>query len=170
MAVYLPAVAAVSLYISLVVCVGVWYGRKFHIGANPFRRPAAVEDSKRRGAPQTRFLQRVFGANRSLSLAVGVCSMTATWVGGGYLSGTAEAVYTHGALYSHAPISYAISLILGGSFFAQKMRETNALTMLDPFQEHYGRWMGLLLCLPAVCGEILWTAAMLAALAQAMSY
>ncbi|XP_077507438.1 high affinity choline transporter 1-like [Amblyomma americanum] len=36
--------------------------------------------------------------------------------------------------------------------------------MLDPFQEHYGRWMGLLLCLPAVCGEIFWTAAMLAAL------
>ncbi|XP_075743912.1 high-affinity choline transporter 1-like [Rhipicephalus microplus] len=36
--------------------------------------------------------------------------------------------------------------------------------MLDPFQEQYGRWMGLLLCLPAVCGEIFWTAAMLSAL------
>nr|XP_054920431.1 high-affinity choline transporter 1-like [Dermacentor andersoni] len=44
------------------------------------------------------------------------------------------------------------------------MRTTNAVTMLDPFQELYGPWMGLLLCVPAVCGEVLWTAAVLAAL------
>ncbi|XP_077534321.1 high-affinity choline transporter 1-like [Haemaphysalis longicornis] len=69
-----------------------------------------------------------------------------------------------GLLYCHAPIGYAISLVIGGLFFAEKMRTTNAVTMLDPFQAHYGRWMGLLLCLPAVCGELLWTAAMFCAL------
>ncbi|KAK8778132.1 hypothetical protein V5799_020527 [Amblyomma americanum] len=164
MAVDLPVVGAVLVYYIVVVCCGVWYGRKIRSGAHPVRRLSAAEDSKHREATQNPFLERLFVADRKLPLAVGICSMTATWVGGGYLSGTAEAVYTRGVLHCHAPISYAISLVLGGSFFAQKIRETNAFTMLDPFQEHYGRWMGLLLCLPAVCGEIFWTAAMLAAL------
>ncbi|XP_049271446.1 uncharacterized protein LOC119389775 [Rhipicephalus sanguineus] len=47
------------------------------------------------------------------------------------------------------------------------MRKTRAVTMLDPLQRHYGRWMGVLLCLPAVCAEIFWTATMLAALGDA---
>ncbi|KAH8042225.1 hypothetical protein HPB51_021309 [Rhipicephalus microplus] len=92
--------------------------------------------------------------------------LSATWVGGGYLNGTAEAVYKYGIINCHAPIGYAMSLILGGAFFATKMRLTDSLTMLDPFQSHYGRWAGLLFCVPAVMGEIFWTAAILAALGK----
>ncbi|XP_037512966.2 high-affinity choline transporter 1 [Rhipicephalus sanguineus] len=44
------------------------------------------------------------------------------------------------------------------------MRATKPMTMLDPFQTRYGRWMALLLCFPAVVGEVFWTAAVLAAL------
>ncbi|XP_077525619.1 high-affinity choline transporter 1-like [Haemaphysalis longicornis] len=88
----------------------------------------------------------------------------ATWVGGGYLNGTAEAVYRDGLVYCQAPFGYAVSLLLGGSLFAVKMRKTDAITMLDPFQRRYGKWVSLLLLPPAVCGEIVWTAAMLAAL------
>ncbi|XP_072143014.1 high-affinity choline transporter 1-like [Dermacentor andersoni] len=44
------------------------------------------------------------------------------------------------------------------------MREAKPLTMLDPFEHRYGRWMALLLCFPAVVGEVFWTAAVLAAL------
>ncbi|XP_037564934.2 high-affinity choline transporter 1 [Dermacentor silvarum] len=110
------------------------------------------------------FLMKLFIANRNLPLWMGVGSMTATWVGGGYLNGTAEAVYRSGILHCHAPLGYATSLVLGGTFFSSKMRATKPLTMLDPFQHRYGRWMALLLCFPAVVGEVFWTAAVLAAL------
>ncbi|XP_065298753.1 high-affinity choline transporter 1-like isoform X1 [Dermacentor albipictus] len=162
MAVQIPAVLAMLFYLIAIMCVGVWSGRKLHIFKEDGQ--ASTSDLRRRRPQQTRFLHRLFLADRNMSLTLGITSMTAIWVGGGYLNGTAEAVYSHGILYCHAPIGYAISLILGGFFFAQKMRTTNAVTMLDPFQELYGRWMGLLLCLPAVCGEVLWTAAMLSAL------
>ena len=39
----------------------------------------------------------------------------ATWVGGGYINGTAEYVFTsgYGLVWTQAPIGYAISLLLG---------------------------------------------------------
>jgi high affinity choline transporter 7 len=39
--------------------------------------------------------------------------------------------------------------------------------MLDPFQEKYGSRIGGLLFLPALCGEIFWSAAILSALGDA---
>ncbi|KAH6934386.1 hypothetical protein HPB50_024027 [Hyalomma asiaticum] len=166
MAVNIAAVAAVILYCVAVMSVGVWSGRKLH-GDNGYT--TATDDRKqsfRRGsrAASSNFLLKLFLAEGRLPVLLGIFSMTATWVGGGYLNGTAEAVYSSGIVYCFAPIGYAVSLVLGGSFFAKKMRKAHAITMLDPMQQHYGRWMGLLLCLPAVCGEVFWTAAMLAAL------
>ena len=39
----------------------------------------------------------------------------ATWVGGGYINGTSEYVYTpgYGLIWTQAPVGYAISLVLG---------------------------------------------------------
>ncbi|KAL3185855.1 hypothetical protein MRX96_028739 [Rhipicephalus microplus] len=93
--------------------------------------------------------------------------LVVTWVGGGFFSGTAEAVYVHGLLSTQVPIGYTISLIFGGLFFSHKMRATRSLTMLDPFQQLYGRWIGPLLCLPALAGELFWSASVYAALGQA---
>ncbi|KAL1440707.1 hypothetical protein MTO96_009255 [Rhipicephalus appendiculatus] len=129
--------------------------------------PHGFHISKRKNEDD--FLLRIFVANRDLPLFLGIGSMTATWVGGGYLNGTAEAVYKFGITNCHTPIGYAMSLVLGGAFFATKMRLTDSLTMLDPFQSHYGRWSGLLFCVPAVLGEIFWTAAILAALGDTAS-
>lgn len=53
-----------------------------------------------------------------------------------------------------------------GLFFAGRMHATKAFTMLDPFQQHYGCWIGLLLCVPAVSGEVFWTASNLSALGK----
>ncbi|XP_077513081.1 high-affinity choline transporter 1-like [Amblyomma americanum] len=92
-----------------------------------------------------------------------------TWVGGGYLNGTAEAVFNYGIVWCQAPLGYALSLIIGGWFFAGKMHVTKALTMLDPFQQHYGPWIAILLCVPAICGELFWTAAILAALGDTVA-
>lgn len=57
-----------------------------------------------------------------------------------------------------------ICLSIGGLFFAEKMRTEGYVTMLDPFQLKYGQRMGGLLYIPALLGEVFWTAAILAAL------
>lgn len=93
----------------------------------------------------------------------------ATWVGGGYINGTAEVIYAQGIVWCQAPFGYALSLVVGGYFFATKMREQGYVTMLDPFQEILGSRMGGLLFLPALCGEIFWSAAILAALGATVS-
>lgn len=79
---------------------------------------------------------------------------SATWVGGGYINGTAEAVYTSGLVWCQAPFGYALSLVFGGIFFANKMRQQGYITMLDPLQDSFGERMGGLLFLPALCGEV----------------
>ncbi|KAH8042237.1 hypothetical protein HPB51_021321 [Rhipicephalus microplus] len=152
------------MYYFAVMIVGVWGGRKVLAAYASSIGPHGFYTSKRK--TEDDFQVRLFVANRDLPLFLGIGSMTATWVGGGYLNGTAEAVYKYGIINCHAPIGYAMSLVLGGAFFATKMRLSDSLTMLDPFQTHYGRWSGLLFCVPAVLGEIFWTAAILAALGK----
>ena len=49
------------------------------------------------------------------------------------------------------------------------MRKREYFTMLDPFQEKYGPRMGGLLYIPALLGEIFWSAAILAALGATIS-
>ena len=95
--------------------------------------------------------------------------LLATWVGGGYINGTAEVIYSSGIIWCQAPFGYALSLVVGGFFFANKMREQGYVTMLDPFQEVLGSRMGGLLFLPALCGEIFWSAAILSALGATVS-
>jgi len=110
-------------------------------------------------------------AGRSIGLVVGCFTMTATWVGGGYINGTAEAVYKDGAgfVWAQAPWGYAISLSMGGLFFARKMREREYITMLDPLQDQYGNVMGAILYIPAFLGETFWSASILSALGATLS-
>ncbi len=103
-------------------------------------------------------------AGRSLPLGIALLTMTATWVGGGFINGTAESVYGSGIAWAQAPWGYALSLIIGGLFFARPMRRRNYMTMLDPLEDRFGRRMAGLLYLPALMGEIFWTAAILTAL------
>ena len=53
---------------------------------------------------------------------------------------------------------------IGGVLFANKMRSQGYVTMLDPLQDKFGERMGGLLFLPALCGEVFWSAAILGAL------
>lgn len=66
-------------------------------------------------------------------------------------------------MFFHPTVFFA-----GGLFFAKPMRMAHGgrgyVTMLDPFQEKYGSRVGGLLFLPALCGEIFWSAAILSAL------
>ncbi|WP_132325834.1 sodium:solute symporter family protein [Pseudobacteriovorax antillogorgiicola] len=113
--------------------------------------------------------ETMFVGNRKIPLFVGVFTMTATWVGGGYINGTAEASFGSGLLWTQAPWGYACSLLLGGLFFAKKMREENYVTMLDPFEKKYGAKVSGLLFIPALIGEVFWSAAILTALGYTFS-
>ena len=54
----------------------------------------------------------------------------------------------------------------GGLLFARRMREEGYVTMLDPFRERYGRAMAALLYIPALLGEVFWSASILSALGK----
>lgn len=111
----------------------------------------------------------MFLAGRNMPLWLGVFTLTATWVGGGYINGTTEAVYANGLLWCQAPWGYSLSLCVGGIFFAAKMRDRNYRTMLDPFDEKFGKDVSAVLFIPAMIGDIFWSAAILAALGTTFS-
>ena len=108
-------------------------------------------------------------AGRGLPLGVAIFTMSATWVGGGYINGTAEYAYNAGLVWVQAPWGYAMSLVIGGLFFARKMRRYKFKTMLDPLAQRFGKRMGAVLFIPALTGEIFWTAAILVALGTTFS-
>ncbi|TMS39126.1 hypothetical protein L596_005699 [Steinernema carpocapsae] len=147
---YLGVVAIIFFYL-LILVVGIWAGRK----------TKDVKDGE-----QT---EEVMLAGRNIGTLVGIFTMTATWVGGAYINGTAEALYNGGLLGCQAPIGYALSLVIGGVLFAKKMREEGYVTMLDPFQIKYGQRVGGLMFIPALLGEVFWSAAILSALGATLS-
>ncbi|PPK85389.1 high affinity choline transporter 7 [Neolewinella xylanilytica] len=134
--------------------MAVFYALVYYIGARAARRRRA-EDNDADG---------MMLAGRDLPLLVAIFTMSATWVGGGFINGTAEYTATQGLVWVQAPWGYALSLVIGGLFFARKMRRRRYRTMLDPLAERYGKRMTALLFLPALTGELFWTAAILTAL------
>ncbi len=110
-------------------------------------------------------------AGRGLPLWIGAFTMIATWVGGGYINGTAEAVYDsqRGLVWAMAPWGYALSMAVGGIFFAGRMRRHRFTTLLDPFELRYGKRIAAGLFLPALVGEVFWSAAILVALGTTFS-
>jgi len=101
---------------------------------------------------------------RNIPLWISIFTMSATWLGGGYINGSAEATYKSGLVWLQAPWGYAISLIFGGIFFAKIMRKFKYRTMIDPLEQRFGKKMAAVLFLPALVGELFWTAAILSAL------
>jgi len=147
----MTGLASVILFYLLILGVGMW---------------AAQKKSDVEGISEE---EETMLAGRNIGMFVGIFTMTATWVGGGYINGTAEIVFTSGLVWCQAPIGYALSLMLGGIFFANKMRTKGYVTMLDPLQDQYGSRMGGLLFLPALCGEVFWSAGILAALGATLA-
>ncbi len=137
-----------SGYIAMIV----FYGAIFYLGsyAANLRKSEDATD--------------VMLAGRSIPLGIAVFTMSATWVGGGYINGTAEYAASYGLAWVQAPWGYALSLVIGGLFFAKKMRRFRFKTMLDPLEQRYGKKIAALLFIPALTGEIFWTAAILTAL------
>ncbi|XP_047434464.1 high affinity choline transporter 1-like [Mugil cephalus] len=110
-------------------------------------------------------------AGRNISLLVGIFTLTATWVGGGFILGIAEATYnpTLGAVWALMPVPYVVTFFLGGFFFAKPMRENKYMTMMDPFQKKYGNVLSSALIFPALVADVLWVARTLVSLGGTMS-
>ncbi len=110
-------------------------------------------------------LEELMLAGRSLPLWVGLLTMTATWVGGGYINGTAEYTFGSGVLWgAQAGVGYALSLIIAGLFYARIMRRHGFTTLVDPLESRYGKKTAAVLMIPAVLAETFWSAAILVAL------
>ncbi|KAK6486940.1 high-affinity choline transporter 1-like [Huso huso] len=156
MAIHVEGLVAIILFYLLILFVGIW---------------AAWKNKNSGMAAGTDRSETIMVGGRDIGLFVGGFTMTATWVGGGYINGTAEYVYLpgFGLAWAQAPFGYALSLIVGGMFFAKPMRSRGYVTMLDPFQQIYGKRMGGLLFIPALMGEIFWSAAILSALGATLS-
>ena len=104
-------------------------------------------------------------AGRAMPLWLAAFTMTATWVDGGYLLGTAEGVYRSSiASGLQGGVCFGISLLIGGLFFARRMREREYHTLIDPFEERFGAQWAVVLAMPAVLAEMFWSAELLVAL------
>jgi solute carrier family 5 (high affinity choline transporter), member 7 len=104
-------------------------------------------------------------AGRAMPLWLAVLTMTATWVDGGYLLGTVEGTFKAGVpLGAQGGMCFGLSLILGGLFFARRMRHFGFTTLIDPFEARFGRRWALVLSVPALLGEIFWSAELLVAI------
>ncbi|XP_034089433.1 high-affinity choline transporter 1-like isoform X2 [Gymnodraco acuticeps] len=157
MAVNVPGLAAVVVFYIVILVIGIWASRK----SKKVEKTCAGTKS-----------EVAIVGDRNISVLVGVFTMTATWVGGGYVLGTAEAVYSpsQGLIWAMGPPAYLTNFVLGGLFFAKPMRSKRYVTMLDPFQHRYGNMLTATLLLPALMSDILWVACILAALGVSITY
>ncbi|XP_036963312.1 high affinity choline transporter 1-like [Acanthopagrus latus] len=156
MAVNIPGLVAVVIFYIVILLTGVLAARK----SKKVEKTCSGSKSE---------VTMVGG--RNISVLVGVFTMTATWVGGGYILGTAEVVYSpsQGLIWAIGPPAYLTNFLLGGLFFAKPMRSKRYVTMLDPFQHRYGNMFTAILLLPAMFSDVLWVACILAALGGTMS-
>ncbi|XP_053731662.1 high-affinity choline transporter 1-like [Synchiropus splendidus] len=156
MALNIPGVVVMMLFYLLVLAIGIW---------------ASVKS--RREAEKTRGdkTELALLGNRGISLVVGIFTMTATWVGGGFIVGTAEAVYnpSMGLIWAVMPIAATVCFIIGGLFFAEPMRNNKYVTMMDPFQIKYGRAATAALSMASLVSEIMWVTGTLIGLGVTMS-
>ena len=115
-----------------------------------------------------RFIIRKSG-KLTLPLGVGIFTMAATWIGGGFINGTAESSYSYGIVATQAPIAYALSMIVGGVLFCHAIYTRGYTTFIDPIKESYGSKEESFVSLIAIFSEVMWTAAILVALGQSFA-
>ncbi|XP_037616691.1 high affinity choline transporter 1-like [Sebastes umbrosus] len=156
MAVNWPGLLSMGVFYMIVLGTGIWASRK-----------SKREEKKCTGNRS----EVTMVGGRNLNIWVSIFTMTATWVGGGYILGIAEVVYdpTKGMVWATGIIAFAISMIIGALFFVTPIRAKKYVTLMDPFQEKYGNAVAAVLFIPALIADILWIASILGALGGTIS-
>src|SRR5947208_16466210 len=108
-------------------------------------------------------------AGRSLPQWIALLTMTATWVDGGYLLGTAEGAFKNNVASGvQGGLCFGLILIVGGIFFAGRMRKLGFNTLIDPFESRFGKHWAAVLFLPAMLAEVFWSAELLVAIGSSI--
>ncbi|CAK6969821.1 high affinity choline transporter 1-like [Scomber scombrus] len=156
MALNVPGLVVMAVFYLLILGTGIWASMR-----------SKKEEKKCTGDG----MEITLLAGRNINLLVGIFTLTATWVGGGFILGIAEATYnpTLGAVWALMPVPYVMTFFLGGFFFAKPMRENKYVTMMDPFQQKYGNFLSSALIFPALVADVLWVARTLVSLGGTMS-
>ncbi|XP_071394759.1 high-affinity choline transporter 1-like [Centroberyx affinis] len=157
MALNVPGVIAMVFFYLLVLGTGVW---------------ASIKTKKEEKKSESNRLEVTLLANRGISLVVGIFTMTATWIGGGLIIGTAEMIYnpSSGLIWAiNYPAGSVMGFILCGLFFAGPMRDRKYVTMMDPFQIKYGKVPTAVLSTTSLLTDIIWVATTLISLGATMS-
>ncbi|XP_035848503.1 high-affinity choline transporter 1-like [Sander lucioperca] len=157
MAVNIPGVIAMVFFYLMVLGTGIWASFK------------SKREQKKSAATGT---EMALLGNRSIGLVVGIFTTTATFVGGGFIVGTAEMVYTPSMGLTWVMVmlmAFSSSFIIVGLVFAKPMRERRYVTMLDPFHAKYGKALTAGLCLVSLSLDVLWVPLILIALGGTMS-
>lgn len=156
MALNILGVTVMMFFYLLVLAIGIW---------------ASVKSKREAKKGQGDKTEMALLGNRGINLVVGIFTMTATWVGGGFIVGTAEAVYnpSMGLIWAVMPISATLCFVIGGLFFAEPMRNNKYVTMMDPFQIKYGKVPTAALSLASLISEIMWVTGTLIGLGVTMS-
>ncbi|XP_028255913.1 high affinity choline transporter 1-like [Parambassis ranga] len=156
MALNVPGLAVMAVFYLVILGTGIW---------------ASMRSRKKEKTCSGDGMEMTLLAGRNISFIVGIFTLTATWVGGGFILGIAEATYnpTLGAVWALMPVPYVLTFFLGGFFFAKPMRENKYVTMMDPFQQKYGNVLSSALIFPALVADLLWVARTLVSLGGTMS-
>ncbi|XP_031159160.1 high-affinity choline transporter 1-like isoform X2 [Sander lucioperca] len=156
MSLNVPGLVVMVLFYLLVLGTGIW---------------ASMKSRRLQKSMQADRTEITLLGNRGISMAVGVFTMTATFVGGGFIVGMTEAVYTPtmGLTWAVIPVTAAMSFIVGGLFFAKTMRDKKYVTMMDPFQIKYGNAISGVLSVALLISDIIWVTGTLIGLGATMS-
>ncbi|CAG05144.1 unnamed protein product [Tetraodon nigroviridis] len=152
MAVNIPGMIVMVFFYLLVLATGMW---AFFKSRRKQKKSAATG------------MEMALLGNRSLNWVVGIFTMTATWVGGAFIVGIVEMVYTPSMGLTRTLIllaGYSSSFIIGGFLFVAPMRERRCMTVLDPFQQKYGRALTAAMSLVSLCLDMFWVPATLTGL------
>jgi high affinity choline transporter 7 len=156
----MPAMAVATIALMYAAFLGIGWLASRKAAPSTRNTPGSASSSLRAGG-----IDNFMVAGRAMPLWLATMTMTATWVDGGYLLGTAEGVYRTGiATGLQGGVCFGISLIVGGLFFARRMRELEFHTLIDPFEARFGARWAVVLSLPAVLAEMFWSAELLVAL------
>jgi Na+/proline symporter len=131
-----PALAAVLVYMSIQLAIGVWVSRRIHTEAD------------------------YLVAGRSLGYGLTTFSIFATWFGAETVVGSAGIAYREGvSLASAEPFGYGLCLVLMGLIFAVPLWRRRLTTLADLYRQRYSPRVERLAAVILIPSSILWAAA-----------